>query len=258
MPRFHCPIDLHPGELLSLPSSAVRHVQVLRLQPGDEVTLFGAWSDRPGTGEAGAGNLEYQAIVQTMGRDQVLVRVGPRRAVSREPTLSVHLVFGVPSADRMDWLVEKAVELGVASIQPLITERSVLRLQGERAQKKLRHWQAIAVAACEQSGRNTVPPLHEICDFGTWMQGLASAEAARPRWLLSPLAPEASLRKEELGLEQSGMSSLLALSGPEGGLTPREELACQQAGFATVSLGPRVLRADTAPLALLARLTLGR
>ena len=185
------------------------------------------------------------------------VRLCERREVSREPNLSVHLVVGMPTADRMDSLVEKATELGVASLQPLITERSVLRLTAERAQKKRRHWQAIAIAACEQCGRNRVPLVHEIDDFASWIRTF-SGPAHATRWALSPGAPVASLGTAMQELRRSDTSALWALSGPEGGLSPKEAQACQEAGFIPVSLGPRVLRADTAPLALLAHLTLGQ
>lgn len=257
MPRFHCPLAFRSGELLSLPAPAARHVQVLRLQPGEEITLFGALpvdADAQDVNNMGA---EFAAVIHSMGRNEVLVRIGEQREVSREPLMSVHLIVGMPAADRMDSLVEKATELGVISLQPLITERSVLRLTAERAQKKRRHWQAIAVAACEQCGRNRVPLVHEIDDFAGWMQTL-SRPANAQRWILSPGAPVASLETAMQELRRSNISSLWALSGPEGGLSPKEEQACQEAGFIPVSLGPRVLRADTAPLALLAHLTLGQ
>ncbi len=256
MPRFHCPVAIRPGELLSLPAAVVRHLQVLRLQPGDLVTLFGALPDNAETPANATRNQEYDATIKTMGRNEAQVQVGQVRNISREPSLAVHLVVAVPAADRMDWLVEKVTELGVASVQPLITSRSVLRLQGERALKKLRHWQAIAVAACEQSGRNTVPPLHQVLEFESWLRAVAQSEAVGNRWLLSPDAVAEPVGQARRSIAAGAQASLLALSGPEGGLTPSEELACRQAGFVRVSLGPRILRADTAPLALLANLTL--
>ena len=133
MPRFYCPTPLTTGETLDLPAGAARHVQVLRLQPGDAITLFNG-----GPGIAGSG--EFDATVTRMGRSEVQVQVGAHHLVEREAPRAVHLVVGMPANDRMDWLVEKATELGVASIQPLMTERSVLRLSGERADKKVTHW----------------------------------------------------------------------------------------------------------------------
>jgi 16S rRNA (uracil1498-N3)-methyltransferase len=162
----------------------------------------------------------------------------------------------------MDWLVEKATELGMASLQPLVTERSVLRLSGERATKKQAHWQAIAIAACEQSGRNQVPRIHAVQTLAQWFsQGSAPASALAggtvgpaPRRLML------SLREASQGLFPSpgisACSPVMVLSGPEGGLSPGEETTALAQGFVPVSLGNRVLRAETAPLAVLSALTL--
>lgn len=257
MPRFYCPVDVRSGELLSLPAAVVRHMQVLRLQPGDPVTLFGTRRINSDRSDGTTSNPEYDAIIKTMGRNEAQVQVGQVSHVSREATLAVHLVVAVPAADRMDWLVEKATELGVASIQPIITRRSVLRLQGERTVKKRVHWQAIAAAACEQCGRNTIPPVHQMLEFEIWLHSLAPNDAVEIRWLLSTDVAAAPLGSVRRNMALRARASLIALSGPEGGLTPDEELACRQAGFVAVSLGPRILRADTAPLALLANLTMG-
>jgi len=132
MPRFFCPAPLQAGDVLDLPAGAARHVQVLRLQPGDAITLF---NHGPGWGGTGPGG-EFEATVTLMGRSQVQVRVDSHRAIEREARRPIHLAVGMPANERMDWLVEKAAELGVASIQPLMTERSVLRLTAERAAKK--------------------------------------------------------------------------------------------------------------------------
>src|SRR4051812_41145476 len=132
MPRFYCPAPLATGAALDLPAGAARHVQVLRMQPGQSVTLF--------NGQGG----EFVAAIERMGRSDVAVAVGAHDPVEREAARAVHLVLGMPANDRMDWLVEKAAELGVASIQPLVTERSVLRLSGERADKKRAHWFGVA------------------------------------------------------------------------------------------------------------------
>ncbi|MBH1978666.1 MAG: 16S rRNA (uracil(1498)-N(3))-methyltransferase, partial [Comamonadaceae bacterium] len=149
MPRFHCPADLAPGLELALPAGAARHVQVLRMQPGDSITLF-----HGGLQDPGAPGGEFTATITHMGRSEVRVQVGAHHAIEREAARTVHLLAGITANERMDWLVEKATELGVASITPLLAERSVLKLKGERADKKLAHWQAVAVAACEQCGRN--------------------------------------------------------------------------------------------------------
>jgi 16S rRNA (uracil1498-N3)-methyltransferase len=230
MPRFYCPTPLATGLPLSLPAGAARHVQVLRMQPGDVITLF--------NGEGG----EFDATVTRMGRSDVEVEVGTHRPVEREAARAVHLLAGITANDRMDWLVEKATELGVASITPLVAERSVLKLKGERADKKLAHWQGVAVAAAEQCGRNRVPAVHAAVTLNEWLRKALPGE----RWVLSLSEGTRSLS------EMAVTGSVTVLSGPEGGLSPAEEAAALSAGFSPVTLGQRVLRAETAPLAVLA------
>jgi 16S rRNA (uracil1498-N3)-methyltransferase len=251
MPRFHCPTPLTTGTELDLPPGAARHVQVLRLQPGDSITLFhgGQGADDPGG--------EFDATVLRMGRSDVQVRVGTHRATEREAARAVHLLAGITANDRMDWLVEKATELGVASITPLMAERSVLKLKGDRADKKMAHWQAVAVAACEQCGRNRVPLVHGAIDLAGWVRARAEAPdggAAVAQRLLLSLRPGTSPLRAAAGADSH--RPVLFLSGPEGGLSAAEEALAMQHGFSPVTLGPRVLRAETAPLAALAALTL--
>lgn len=213
---------------LGLPPSAARHAQVRRVQPGDRLTLFD-----------GSGG-QWQAEVLAMGRSQVQVRVLAHEAVERELPFAVTLAVAVPSGERMDWLVEKATELGAATFFPLYSERVQGRLEGPRADRKREHWQAVAQAACEQCGRNRVPEVQPL-------QSLRSFLAAPPacqRWLLSPGAAARASHPSP------GQTAVL-LSGPEGGFSDDEVQAARAAGFAAVSLGPRVLRAETAPLALL-------
>jgi 16S rRNA (uracil1498-N3)-methyltransferase len=235
VPRLYCPAPLAPGASIALPGGAARHVQVLRMQPGEEVTLF--------NGEGG----QWQAVIERMGRTDVQVQVMRFDDVEREAPVAVHLAVGLTANERMDWLVEKAAELGAASIQPLVTARSVLRVSGERAQKKREHWQAIAAAACEQCGRNRVPPVHEPQPFEEWVP---AAPAAQRKIVLSLSNEAASL----LEIRHGVATEWLCLSGPEGGLEPREEQVALDAGFVPVTLGPRVLRAETAPIALLGAL----
>lgn len=246
MPRFHCPVALTPGAELDLPAGAARHVQVLRLQPGDTVTLF------DGGQAPGSPGGEFEATVLHMGRSDVRVRVGPHQAIDREAPRAVHLLAGITANDRMDWLVEKAAELGVASITPLVAERSVLKLKGERADKKIAHWQAVAVAACEQCGRNRVPPVHDAVDLAGWLR-TAHGAPDHQRLLLSLGTGTRPLREATADASRA----VCFLSGPEGGLSPAEEALARAHGFAPVTLGPRVLRAETAPLAALAALTMG-
>ncbi len=239
--RFFVEPPLLAGTDLSLPPGAARHVQVLRLQPGAKLTLF--------DGRGG----EFAATVTQMGRSEVRVRIGAHDAVQRELARAVTLALGMPANDRMDTLIEKATELGAAVIAPLLCERSVLRLQGERAEKKLVHWRGVAVAACEQSGRTRLPALSPVSALPVWLQSLP-APGADVRLLLS-LGDAPTLAQAATPLAGT-RDAVLVLSGPEGGLSPGEEALARRFGFTPVSLGPRVLRADTAPLAVLACLGL--
>ena len=236
MPRFHCSVPLSAGVSLALPAGAARHVQVLRMQPGDAITLFD-----------GAGG-EYAATVERMGRSDVAVAVGAHLPVEREAPRAVHLAVGMPANERMDWLVEKATELGVASIQPLATAHGVLRLSGERAEKKRAHWEAIAVAACEQCGRNRVPVIHPVQSFTGWLE---TNEASAVRLVLSLAEGTRSLADT---LQAPNDQGVTVLSGPEGGLSSTEEQQAIARGFAPITLGARVLRAETAALAALVSL----
>ncbi len=245
--RFFADMALVPGTTVELPPSAARHVQVLRLQPGDALSLFNGRGD----GQPGSEG-EFDATVARMGRSEVEVIVGAYTPTAREAGRAIHLAVGMPANERMDWLVEKAAELGAASIQPLMSERSVLRIKGERADKKILHWRGVAVAACEQCGRSRVPLIRDVATLADWLKGREDANADGARLLLS-------LREGSRPLAQAvpGSGALTFLSGPEGGLSPAEEAAAIARGFSPVTLGPRVLRAETAPLACLSLLTLG-
>ncbi len=237
LPRFHVDAALRAGASIDLPAGAARHAQVLRLQPGAPITLFD-----------GSGG-EWDACVTSIGRSEVRAEIGAHHAVERELSLSVTLAIGMPANERMDTFVEKATELGAAAIQPLLTERSVLRLAGERAERRREHWQAIAIAACEQCGRTRVPQVEPVQLLSAW---LAEREGSTPqRWLLSPAPDAAPIAGQPLA-----HAALQILSGPEGGLSTAEHGAARAAGFVAVGLGARTLRADTAPLAALAYVAL--
>ena len=240
MPRFYSSIPLQPGHALALPAGAARHVQVLRLQPQKTITLFD-----------GLGG-EYEAVIEAMGRTSVAVRVLSHDPTEREAARAVHLALGVPANERMDWLVEKATELGVASIQPLMTERGVLRLAGERADKKQSHWQAIAIAACEQSGRNRLPIIHPVQSLPQWLGAQSQNNHARSVLSLGLAALPALQALSEAAFQLSEFKKpICVLSGAEGGLSPQEEARAIDAGFIPTSLGNRVLRAETAAIAAL-------
>ena len=235
-------MPLVSGQVVDLPPTAARHVQVLRMQPGHTLTLF--------NGEGG----EFNAEVQHMGRSEVRVVVGEHRDVGCEAALNVHLAVGMPANERMDWLVEKATELGVHRITPLMTERSVVRLSGERAEKKQAHWQAVAASASEQCGRNRVPTIDAPERLETWL-ARQTPQAEVMRGVLSLHAstqPLSGLRDGAAGQ----VKTWVLLNGPEGGLTDAEDAAARDKGFVALSLGARVLRAETAALAALAMLTL--
>lgn len=238
MPRFHVALPLHTGLEFPLPAGAARHAQVLRLQPDDAITLFDG------------GGCDWTAQVLRMGRSEVLVRVGTAIAVANELPLPVTLALGMPANERMDWLVEKATELGASAIEPLLCERSVLRLSGERAAKKRAHWQAVATAAAEQCGRAHVPVIAPVLSLTERLPATAPDEL---RLLLS-LGAASTAALPYLHAALQARHPLRLLSGPEGGLSPLEEAAARAAGWLPVTLGPRVLRAETAPLALLASL----
>ena len=245
MARFYCPESLAPGLALALPPGPARHVQVLRLQPGDPVALF---NGEPVAGQFG----DYRARISKMGRQEVAVEVGEFTPADRAVRRNVHLAVGMPANERMDWLVEKATELGVRSIQPLVTERSVLRLEGERAEKKNRHWRSVAIAACEQCGANQLPEIYPVCQLADWVERSLPPTGLR---LILSLQPDAQALRQQLEGEPENQP-VLFLSGPEGGLSSAEESAAQHHGFRAVSLGKRVLRAETAAIAALCALVL--
>lgn len=229
-PRFFCPDGLVPDSDMPLPAAVAHHAErVLRLAVGDAVTLF--------DGRGG----ECAATLVALGK-QPLARLGPRLDAERESPLAITLVQALASADKMDWVVQKAVELGVAAIQPVAAERSVLKLSGDRADKRRAHWQQIAVSACEQSGRNRVPEVAEILPLAKYL----AQDFAGTRMILAPGAEGALARKPR----PAGPVAILI--GPEGGWSPAELALADRAGCEPLALGPRVLRTETAGLAAIA------
>ncbi|HEY4873648.1 MAG TPA: 16S rRNA (uracil(1498)-N(3))-methyltransferase [Steroidobacteraceae bacterium] len=232
--RVYVDAPLASGKHCLVTGSAANHmVRVLRLAVGAAITLFD-----------GAGG-EYAARIESLRKDAVRVEVGAHAALERESPLDVTLAQGVSRGERMDWVVQKATELGVRRIVPLITVRSVVRLDAQQAPKKLQHWRGIAVAACEQCGRNRLPELAAPLDFLEFLGGEVAADAMR-----LVLSPAGSLR---IGAIKSPQKIIL-LIGPEGGLAPEEAEAAIDRGFTAVSLGPRILRTETAAIAALAAL----
>ena len=208
-------------------------MRVLRLKAGDAVVLFNG----DGT--------EYAAVISEAGRDRLALDVTGRAAVDRESPLAVTLAQAVSGGERMDYTVQKAVELGAAAIQPLTAERSVVRLQGERAAKRAEHWQAVVVASCEQCGRNRLPRVLPLLGFDAYLAGQAARRDGVLRLMLSPRSVR-GLRD----LDRPA-GAIVLLAGPEGGFSPQEERVAEQAGFLPARVGPRVLRTETAAVAAL-------
>lgn len=234
LPRFYCRAALSPGAHLELPEPVARHaVRVLRMAPGASLVLF--------DGRGG----EYTARIERIERDRVHVELGAWRDVEREAPLSVTLVQALQAGDKMDFTIQKAVELGIREIVPVESRRSVMRLAGERAAKRVAHWQGVAASACEQCGRNQVPMVAPLEKLENWL-----ARPVRPGSLRLMLAPDAAVSLSAL----VPATDIQLLIGAEGGLDPLEMAAAQQAGFQAVRLGPRVLRTETAGLAALAAL----
>jgi 16S rRNA (uracil1498-N3)-methyltransferase len=231
-PRFYCPGELAIPAQILLPEEAAHHAaRVLRLREGDAIVLF--------NGKGG----EYEARISRIDKRQVEVRILAWHDTERESPLQTVLAQALSSGEKMDYTLQKAVELGICAIQPLESERSVVRLAGERAQKRIAHWQGVVVAACEQCGRNRVPAVSPLVPLLDW---LSEQEGMGLRLMLSPTA---NLTLRELP-RPSGPVTLLA--GPEGGLSPGEAQAAEGCGFIPVRLGGRVLRTETAALAALA------
>ncbi|MFH1044276.1 MAG: 16S rRNA (uracil(1498)-N(3))-methyltransferase [Pseudomonadota bacterium] len=229
--RLYCDLHLSPGAEIVLPEAAARHaVSVLRLQAGDSLKLFN-----------GLGG-EYSAKLVAVSKRETRVRLIEFHAAERESPLAITLALGISAGERMDYSLQKATELGVTAIQPLATERSLVKLAGERADKRLQHWQHVVIAACEQCGRNRVPA---VAPVQTLFAYLAAADRNRRRLLLSPNAPTPLKRVPPA-------AAVVLLVGAEGGFAPSEYQAAEASGFEPVSLGPRILRAETAPVAALA------
>ena len=230
-PRFFLDQTLSPGARFSLPAGPARHAaRALRLAAGDAVTLF--------NGRGG----EYTANVERIARDEVAVTITGFADVERESCLQITLAQGISSGERMDYTLQKAAELGVTAIQPIAAKRSVVRLAAERAAKRVGHWQGVVASACEQCGRNRLPPIAAPMPLAQWL-------GARGDERLLFLSPFAQTRLADLAAP-AGRDVLIA--GPEGGFEADEIAALHAAGAVPIRLGPRVLRTETAALAALA------
>jgi 16S rRNA (uracil1498-N3)-methyltransferase len=234
MPRFYCPAPLAVGAIVTLPEAVAHHIQVLRLAPGQIVTLF--------NGDGG----EYSATLDNIAKRSVSAEVKAHHPREVELPFAVTLAQALPEAAKMDWIVEKAVELGASGIVPLAAQRCVVRLSAERAEKRLAHWQGIIVAASEQSGRNRLAQLGQLQDYKQWI----TQQDMHKRIILSPRGNQ-SLAD---WARHHGPQAVTLVVGPEGGLSEDEENAALAHGALALGMGPRILRTETAGLAALATL----
>lgn len=230
-PRFYLAQTLAPGARFSLPPGPARHAaRALRLAAGDTLTLF--------NGQGG----EYAARIDRINKDEVAVSVTGFSAIERESGLSVMLAQGISSGERMDYTLQKAVELGVTGIQPIAARRSVVKLAGERADKRVTHWQGVVASACEQCRRNRLPQVEQPLSLAAWL-------GRRPAGRVLFLSPRAASSLASLARPEGPQ---ILVAGPEGGFEPDEIAALESANATPVRLGPRVLRTETAALAALA------
>jgi len=233
--RIHVDLELSVGQELLLPAAQSAHLlRVLRLRPGATLTLFNG------------GGGEYAASLVSADKAGARVGVHAHDAIERESALQLTLLQGVARGARMDFIIQKATELGVQRIVPLLCEFSVVRLDVAELQRRTDHWRGVAIAACEQCGRNRVPLVEPGVSFEAACQGEDAAGALRLM-----LLPQA---RDSLATQAPGLRAATLLVGPEGGLSNREQLLAQRGGFRACRLGPRILRAETAPLAALAAL----
>ena len=231
MPRFYVDFALSPDSVVELPDNVVRHLNVLRVKNTEEIVLFN------GNGKA------YPALPEVLEKRRASVRILREEAMDNESPLNITLVQAVSAAERMDFTLQKSVELGVAEIRPVISERCVVRLSGERAEKRVARWQEIVVSACEQSGRNIVP---KVLPLTTYAQALQQLPQETTKLLMS------LNRAQKLSDIRPQSGKVVFMVGPEGGWTEKEEQQAFDAGFQSVTLGKRVLRTETASLAAIA------
>ncbi|HFC6025941.1 TPA: 16S rRNA (uracil(1498)-N(3))-methyltransferase [Neisseria meningitidis] len=231
MPRFYLPENLSVGQTVALPDNIVRHLNVLRVRPNENITLF------DGKGKA------HAAQLTVLEKRRAEAEILHEDTTDNEFPLNITLIQSISSGDRMDFTLQKSVELGVTAIQPVISERCIVRLDGERAAKRLARWQEIVISACEQSGRNTVPPVLPIIGYREALDKMPS-ESTKLIMSINRARKLADIR------QPSG--AIVFMVGPEGGWTEQEEQQAFEAGFQAVTLGKRILRTETAPLAALA------
>lgn len=234
LPRFYVESPLAPHTAVTLTEAVTRHIHVLRLAVGDDVCLF------DGSGQ------EFRARLDAINKRDATASLAEATQPDTEARYAITLAQGIAGGDKMDWLIEKAVELGVRAIAPLLTERGVVRLSGDRAAKRVQHWQALVQAACEQCGRARVPAVAPVATLREWLAAARSTDA--PRVLLSPRGTQSLTQWAAQSRTQIETAGIELLIGPEGGLSPDEEALAEAAGFLPLTLGRRILRTESAAL----------
>lgn len=245
LPRFYYPEPMTAGQIIELPASVAHHaVRVLRLEQGDELILF--------DGNTG----EFQATIGRIGKHGAAALIAKYLDIERESPLAITLAQAVCANEKMDWILQKAVELGVSRIQPLIAKLSTVKLSGERVERRMKHWQQVVISACEQCGRNRVPQVLPLISLPHWLgsqidERKNSSDGGAPPNPCFMLSPSAQKGLHDFR-EPSATAAITLLVGPEGGFAPEEEAAALVAGFIPLRLGGRILRTESAALAAVA------
>jgi 16S rRNA (uracil1498-N3)-methyltransferase len=247
--RVYVDTELHSGSSIELARDTASHLaKVLRARSGDELILFNGHG------------VEFSAVIDAVRGARVSVAVGASRPADRESPLQITLIQCVPRGDRMDFVVQKATELGVARIVPVLSQRSVVKLDATQAAAKQLHWQAVAVSACEQCGRTRLPRLETAQPLLNFLGALPPVAANALRLVLEPdpaergLVDHDAVDREPVGSPRAAANSIEFAIGPEGGFAPAELEALELSGFTRIGLGPRVLRTETAAIAALVML----
>lgn len=244
LPRFYSPDEISVGQVIELSAGTAHHAsRVLRLEEGAEVVLF--------NGRGG----EFRSVIVRSGRSAATVAVEQYQPAERESSLSITLAQAVCTSEKMDWIVQKAVELGVDRIEPLVTARSIVRLSGERRERRVSHLQKVVISACEQCGRNRIPQVSALASLEGWLgtqaDSIPDSGDAPSLNLRLIFVPGANLGLRDMPAPPAN-ARIVLLIGPEGGFTPQEEAAAHVGGFVSLGLGKRILRVESAALAAVA------
>ncbi len=238
--RFYHPTEITPGKIIELSADNKHHaVRVLRLKKGDAITLFNGYGG------------EYSARIETINKSGTTALIESFHGIECESPIKIELAQAICITEKMDWIIQKTVELGVTSIQPISTARSIVHLSDERSSKRLQHWQKIVISACEQCGRNVIPQVFPLIPLPQWLSQKKSTQSAHDLHLMLSTTAPTGLRDISRPTENAKVSLVI---GPEGGFTQEEETAIVHSGFAPIRIGKRILRTESAALAAIAAL----